>query len=369
MAHHHHHHHRSTAEPTVAARPQQIDALRTLIRLGSLHTPMVVRTAATLRLVDHILAGARTVKALAARTDTRPEALLRLIRHLVAIGLLEEDAPGEFVPTEVGELLADDHPAAQRAWHDLTQAVARADISFTRLPDAIRTGRPTYESIYGKPFYEDLAGRPDLRASFDSLLACDQDVAFDAPAAAYDWTNVRHVLDVGGGKGGFAAAIARRAPHVSATVLEMAGTVDTARSYLKDEGLSDRVDVVEGDFFEPLPRKADAIILSFVLLNWPDHDAVRILTRCAEALEPGGRILIHERAEAPSGGTRTSDLYFSVLDLRMLVFLGGALRTREKWDGLAASAGLVVEEVRQLPSPTIPYDLSLLVLAPAATGA
>nr|4WXH_A Chain A, Carminomycin 4-O-methyltransferase DnrK [Streptomyces peucetius]4WXH_B Chain B, Carminomycin 4-O-methyltransferase DnrK [Streptomyces peucetius] len=367
MAHHHHHHHRSTAEPTVAARPQQIDALRTLIRLGSLHTPMVVRTAATLRLVDHILAGARTVKALAARTDTRPEALLRLIRHLVAIGLLEEDAPGEFVPTEVGELLADDHPAAQRAWHDLTQAVARADISFTRLPDAIRTGRPTYESIYGKPFYEDLAGRPDLRASFDSLLACDQDVAFDAPAAAYDWTNVRHVLDVGGGKGGFAAAIARRAPHVSATVLEMAGTVDTARSYLKDEGLSDRVDVVEGDFFEPLPRKADAIILSFVLLNWPDHDAVRILTRCAEALEPGGRILIHERDDLHENSF--NEQFSTELDLRMLVFLGGALRTREKWDGLAASAGLVVEEVRQLPSPTIPYDLSLLVLAPAATGA
>ncbi|GAA2248199.1 hydroxyindole O-methyltransferase [Streptomyces ruber] len=354
-----------TAEPTVAARPQQIDALRTLIRLGSLHTPMVVRVAATLRLVDHIRDGSRTVEDLAARTDTQPQALLRLIRHLVAIGLLEEAAPGEFVPTEVGELLADDHPAAQRAWHDLTQTVARADISFIRLLDAVRTGRPTYESVYGKPFYDDLAARPDLRASFDSLLACDQDVAFDAPAAAYDWTNVRHVLDVGGGKGGFAAAIARQAPHTSVTVLEMAGTVDTARAYLKGEGLSDRVDVVEGDFFEPLPRRADVIILSFVLLNWPDHDAVRILTRCAEALEPGGRILVHERDDLQENSFNEQ---FTELDLRMLVFLGGALRTREKWDHLATAAGLVVEEVRQLPSPTIPYDLSLLVLAPAPTG-
>ncbi|MEI5034621.1 methyltransferase [Streptomyces sp. S1A(2023)] len=351
-----------TAEPTHDGRPQQIDALRTLIRLGSLHTPMVVRVAATLRLVDHILDGARSVEALAARTDTRPGPLLRLIRHLVAIGLLEESAPGEFVPTETGGLLADDHPASQRAWHDLTQTVAHADMSFTRLLDAVRTGRPTYESIYGTTFYEDLAQRPQLRESFDSLLACDQDVAFDAPAAAYDWTGVRHVLDVGGGKGGFAAAVARRAPHVSATVLEMAGTVDAARTYLKGEGLTERVDAVEGDFFDPLPRKADAVILSFVLLNWPDEDAVRILSRCAEALEPGGRILVHERDDTHENSFNEQ---FTELDLRMLVFLGGALRTREKWEGLAASAGLVVESVRQLPSPTIPFDLSLLVLAPA----
>jgi arminomycin 4-O-methyltransferase/SAM-dependent hydroxylase len=350
-----------TADPQVCSGPPDADALRTLIRLGSLHTPMVVRVAATLRLVDHIEAGVTSPAELAAKTDTDPHTLLRLMRHLVAIGILAQTAPGHFAPTAVGKMLTSDHPAAQRAWHDLTQAVARADLGFTRLLDAVRTGKPTYESVYGKPFYDDLAATPELRESFDSLLACDQDVAYDGPTAAYDWTAVKHVLDVGGGQGGFVTAIARAASHVTATILERPGTADAAHRYIAAEGFSDRIEVIEGDFFAPLPRTADVVILSFVLLNWSDEDAKRILERCADALVPGGRILVYERDDPPDASTNED---FTELDLRMLVFLGGRLRTRDEWAAFAKTAGLVVESVSRLPSPTVPYDLSLLVLAP-----
>ncbi|MFC9087320.1 SnoaL/DnrD family polyketide biosynthesis methyl ester cyclase [Nocardiopsis dassonvillei] len=351
--------HAVAADPTEP--PDDTSALKSLIRMGSLHTPMVVRVAATLHLVDHLLAGVRRIDTLAEATGTDPRSLLRLVRHLVAIGVLGRQDSGDLFPTKIGLLLAEDHPAGQRAWHDLGQTVARADMSFTRLFDAVRTGRPTYEYIYGKPFYDDLAEHQELRDSFDELLALDQDRAYEAPAAAYDWSGAQHVLDVGGGQGGFLAAVARQAPHLTGTLLEMAGTTDTARAYLGKEGLTDRVEVVEGDFFQPLPVQADVVILSFVLLNWPDHDATRILSRCAQALKPGGRILVHERDDVHAESFNDE---FTDLDLRMLVFLGGTLRTREEWDGLASSAGLVVESVRQLPSPTIPFDLSLLVLAP-----
>ncbi|MFI6786052.1 methyltransferase [Nonomuraea sp. NPDC050383] len=344
------------------AGPRDDDALWTLIRLGSLHTPMAVRVAATLRLVDHIQAGATSPRELAERTGTNPDALARLARHLVAVGVLEEPEPGRLAPTAVGRVLADDHPAAQRAWHDLGEIVARADVGFTRLLDAVRTGRPTYADVYGKPFYDDLAAQPRLRESFETLMACDQHVAYDAPTAAYDWSGVRHVCDVGGGTGGFVAAIARAAPHLTATIVELPGTAQAARDHLAAEGLADRADVIEGDFFQPLPCKADVMLLSFVLLNWPDEEAARILTRCAESLNPGGRILVHERDDlAENCGNER----FTELDLRMLVFLGGRLRTRDEWAGLAARAGLVVESVRRLPNPTIPFELSLLVLAPA----
>ncbi|MGH3982311.1 MAG: methyltransferase [Pseudonocardiaceae bacterium] len=350
-----------TADAMVLSGPRDVDALRTLIRLGSLHTPMVVRVAATLRLVDHIEAGVTSPEALAAKTGTDPCTLLRLMRHLVAIGILARTAPGHFASTAVGKMLASDHPAAQRAWHDLTQAVARADLAFTRLLDAVRTGKPTYESVYGKPFYDDLAATPELHESFDSLLACDQAVAYDGPTAAYDWTAVKHVLDVGGGQGGFVTAIARAVPHVTATVLERPKTADAARRYIAAEGFSDRIEVIEGDFFAPLPRTADVVILSFVLLNWADEDARRIVARCADALTPGGRILVYERDDPPEASTNEE---FTELDLRMLVFMGGRLRLRNEWAGLAETAGLVVESVSRLPSPTVPYDLSLLVLAP-----
>jgi len=339
----------------------QMRELDELLKLGSLHTPMAVRVAATLRLVDHILAGTASPDALAKATGVNGNALLRVIRHLVAVGLLEEVSPGELAPTSLGRLLADDHPAQQRAWFDLTNAVSRADLAFFQLLDAVRTGRPTYEKVYGRTFYEDLSADPELAASFDALMACDQDTVYQGPAEAYDWTGVGHVLDVGGGTGGFLTAIAKAAPHVRGTLLELATPAAGARRHFDANGLGDRLDVVEGDFFDSLPIKADVITLSFVLLNWSDDDARRILRRCKDALEPGGRILVFERDDLASDA---SNPQFTLLDMRMLVFLGGRLRTRDEWSLFAGSAGLTVESVSRIPSPSMPFDLSLLVLAP-----
>ncbi|ASR39071.1 methyltransferase [Prauserella marina] len=335
--------------------------LDVLLRLGSLHTPMAVRVAATLRLVDHINAGHDSPAKLAKVTGTNANALLRIVRHLVAVGLLRETGPDQLEPTTTGRLLADDHPAQQRAWFDLTNAVARADLAFVRLLDAVRTGRPTYESIYGQPFYDDLAANPELAKSFDTLMACDQDLAYDAPAAAYDWSNAKHVLDVGGGIGGFLAAIAKIAPHVRGTLLELPLVSERGAEHFRTAGLDDRMNTVAADFFEPLPVKADVIVLSFVLLNWSDDEARRILRRCADALEPGGRIVVLERDDLAEDASNEK---FTILDMRMLVFLGGRLRTRDEWSTFACSAGLTVESAEKVASPSVPFDLSLLVLAP-----
>lgn len=336
--------------------------LTTLLRLGSLHTPMAVRVAATLRLVDHMLDGTTDIDALAVRTETHAPTLHRLIRHLVAIGILRSTGPNTYLPSELGLLLADDHPAGQRRWHDLTEAVARADVSFIHLLKAVRSGEPTYASVYGRPFYDDITADAELGQSLDDLLACDQQVAYDAPAAAVDWTGVEQVLDVGGGNGGFAAAICRTAPQVRVTILEQSRTGDAARKFIGQEGFAHRVDVLVGDFFEPLPIPADVVILSFVLLNWSDEVARGLLGRCAAALRPGGRILVYERDDTAETAANEN---FTELDLRMLVFLGGRLRTRDEWRSLAAEAGLAVDSVTRIPSPTVPYDLSLLTLTVA----
>ncbi|MEX5712129.1 methyltransferase [Parafrankia sp. FMc6] len=340
---------------------QEMRELDVLLRLGSLHTPMAVRVAATLRLVDHINAGTTSPAELAKVTGTNQNALLRLIRHLVAVGVLAETGPGRLTPTKTGMLLANDHPAQQRAWFDLNNAVSRADLAFFQLLAAVQTGNPTYESVYGRTFYEDLTANPRLAESFDVLMACDEDVVYDAPAAAYDWSHARHVMDVGGGIGGFLTAIARAAPHVRGTLLELALPTERARAQFKAAGLDDRLDAVAGDFFQPLPVKADVITLSFVLLNWSDDNARRILRRCTDALTPGGRIVVLERDDLVEDA---SNEQFTLLDLRMLVFLGGRLRTRDEWSTFASSAGLTVESARKVASPSVPFDLSLLVLAP-----
>ena len=59
------------------------------------------------------------------------------------------------------------------------------------------------------------------------------------------------------------------------------------------QGLSERVEVVGGDFFASFPR-ADLYLLKFVLHDWEDERCVTILKRCRDAMAPGGRIAIVE---------------------------------------------------------------------------
>ncbi|MFK0229376.1 methyltransferase [Streptomyces sp. NPDC090303] len=336
---------------------QDLDTL--LKQLGNLVTPMAVRVAATLRLVDHLRDGATTVGELAARTGTHAPTLARLVRHLVVTGVLEGDGDdGTLRPTRLGLLLADDHPAQQRAWLDLRGAVARADLAFAGLLDVIRTGRPAYQDRFGRPFWEDLSAEPELADSFDALMSCDEDLAYDAPVAALDWTGTRHVLDVGGGDGALLAAAARTAPKLRGTLVELPGPAARARRRFAGAGLDDRLAVVDGSFFDPLPGGADTVLLSFVLLNWSDEDVLAVLRRCVEALEPGGRIVVLDRADRAGDG---SDRFFStLLDLRMLVFMGGRVRTRDEVVRLAADAGLALTAEGGSGSSTLPFDFSIL---------
>ncbi|OUD04947.1 methyltransferase [Streptomyces swartbergensis] len=352
---------------TSSSRQHDGTPMDTLISMCDLVTPMALRVAATLRLTDHMLSGATDAPALATVTDTDPGALHRLIRHLAAVGVYRESAPGRFEPTEVGLLLADDHPVRQRHWLSLDQPVGRADLAFTRLLDAVGTGLPTYEALYGRPFWEDLSADPALGEAFDRLMATEEEAVHAVPIAAYDWSGVRHVFDVGGAPGGFLQSVARAAPQVRGTVLDLPGPARRTRERIAAAGLADRIDVLAGDFFDELPVRADLVLLSMILLNWQDDEAARILKRCRDALEPGGRILLRERAEPAQGpDVSTSDRYFSVLDLRMLVFLGGRVRTTQEWYALAESAGLTVTSViSPLSSPVVPFDFCLIEMSPA----
>lgn len=331
-----------------------------LIRLGSLHTPMAVRVAATLRLCDHVEAGADTVADLAAVTETDPRTLLRLMRHLVAINILAVDETStRYTVTDLGNVLTDGHFAAQRLWHDLNEVIARADVGFMSLLDAVRTGDETYSKTYGQPFYDDLTEHPELRQSFDELFSFDEDVAFEAPTGAVDWSAVSTVMDVGGGTGGFISSIAQRHPTIAFTLFDLPAVVDKTSRTMTADGLTSRITFVPGDFREWLPAGFDIVILSFVLNGCPDDQARDLLIRCRESLNDKGRILVFEREDTAAASYNER---FTELDLRMLVFLGGRLRLREEWEQFAASAGLRLSHSHRLDNPSVPFDLSLLEL-------
>ncbi|MEO7261238.1 MAG: methyltransferase [Jatrophihabitantaceae bacterium] len=307
--------------------------------LADLATPMAVRVAATLRVADHVAAGRRTAAEIAAAIGAHPDALDRLLRHLVVIGLFDRDRRGEYTATELGGQLREDHPAGKRKWLDMAGAIGRGDLSFVELEHSVLTGEPAYPVRYGAQFWADLAADPALSASFDAMMQHHIELDHRSIADAYDWAAIECVVDVGGGSGGLLSVLLARHANLRGTLVEMPGPAAAARLRFAEQGQSSRTEVVTGSFFDPLPTGADAYVLSAVIHDWQDEQAIRILRRCAEAAGEKSRVLVIEAIGADGESPDTG------MDLRMLAYYGGKERGLAELRGLAGEAGLAVRGV------------------------
>jgi ubiquinone/menaquinone biosynthesis C-methylase UbiE len=338
----------------------QPSAWQVLAPVIDLVTPMAVRAAAALRLADLMTEGAVPVDRLAARSGADPEALRRLLRHLVHHGVFTEPSPGEFGANEAAALLRSDHPSGMQVGLDLEGFGGQMDLAFTGLLHTLRTGQPAWQAVFGAPFWEYLAANPAMSASFDATMAAGSEYVADA-AAGYDLSAARHVVDVGGGTGELVAAVLEAHPRLRATLVDLPDTVERGRRQLAARGLAERCGAVGQSFFEPLPAGGDVYLLSSVLHDWGDSEAAAILRRCAEAAGERGRVVIIEQ-HAPEGG---DPAMFAEMDLRMLVFCGGRERTLDDYTALAAEAGLAIAGVRTTPLGQVVLDCARAASAPA----
>ena len=210
---------------------------------------------------------------------------------------------GAYALTDAGQWLRDDHPQGVRASIDLEGAIGHADMCVVELLHTVRTGEPAFPRRFGRGFWEDLAEHPDRAASYHALMG--RQLAAEAPvvAAAYDWSALGEVVDVGGGDGSLLIALLRAHPTLRGTVLDLAAPAAAAARALAAAGLADRGRARAGSFFEPLPAGAGGYILSRVIHDWDDDHARRILRNCAHAARPDGKVLVVEDTEDVSPPT------------------------------------------------------------------
>jgi 2,7-dihydroxy-5-methyl-1-naphthoate 7-O-methyltransferase len=300
--------------------------------LSDLCTPWCIHVAATLRIADHIEAGAADIDSVAAAAGADRDSLHRVLRHLVSRGVFEEPEHGRFALNETARGLLGE---PGRLGFDLEGIGGRMAYAWGTLLSAVRTGKPAYREAFGRGFWEDLDAHPDIAASFDALMGPaghgtpDPEVLVDPS----DWERIRTVVDVGGGTGALLAEILRAHPHVRGTLVDLPGPIARSVETFAAAGVADRVIVVAQSFFDPLPAGADLYILKNVLGDWPDSEATAILKRCAEAARLGGRVVALTKS-AP--GEEASP------ELLMMVLVGGRDRTFEEFRELAREAGLKV---------------------------
>lgn len=295
--------------------------------------------AATLRIANHISAGIDRIADLAAAAGCDPFVLHCVLGHLVHKGVFQEPEPGRFALNETSSALL--VPAVSLGL-DLNGIGGRMAHAWGTLLNYTRTGAPAYHEVFRRGFWEDLQAHPEIHASFDALIGPDGHGSFnpDFPLTG-GWDAVHTVVDVGGGTGAMLAEILRAHPRIHGTLLDLPETVARSAAIFRQAGVTARVTTAAQSFFDPLPAGADVYLLRGILNDWPDREAAAILTRCAEAARPGGRVVIL-KSVGPDGAPKR--LFIE------MVLVGGKPRTLTEFRELARQSGLEVVQAGPHPS-------------------
>jgi len=138
-----------------------------------------------------------------------------------------------------------------------------------------------------------------------------------------------------------AAALLARYDQARAIIFDAAPPTDTTRRSLQETGVANRIKFKQGDFFKAVPADGDLYMLKSIIHNWDDASSVAILTNCARAMAPDGRILIADRL-IPEGNAASEAKLF---DLNMMVTAGGEERTEAEYAALLTASGLRLTRV------------------------
>jgi hypothetical protein len=107
------------------------------------------------------------------------------------------------------------------------------------------------------------------------------------------------------------------------------------------------VRIVEGSFFERVPEDGDAYVLKNVIHDWPDADAVHILSNVRTAACTGKRVLLVEFV-IPK---HDREFLGNWLDLEMLIGAAARERTAGEYGQLLNCAGFQMTRVVETASP------------------
>jgi SAM-dependent methyltransferase len=252
-----------------------------------------------------------------------------LLDALAAIGLLERCGTAFVATPEVRRVLTEKGDRSRRhtVLHDLWHTGL-----WTRLEESLVSGAPVTDRSRD-PFFT----RPDVLTRFFPNLAhaMVETSRVEPPvfAAGLTLPARARVLDLGGGLGNFAQAIAAAHGDAEVVLFDQAPVIEAATS-------APRVELRAGDFLrDPLDPEGggfDRVVLSRVLMGLDDVRAVELLERVRDVLRPHGAVDVLELRRGEGAAGRVAAL----LDVDMLLLTGGAVRSGEDLRALLAAARL-----------------------------
>ncbi len=335
----------TTSKVPASPSPQQLEELYRL--MSGYRVSQAIYVAAKLGIADLLEEGPQGTDELAQATGTHAATLYRVLRYLVGVGLFEEVAPRRFTLTPLGAGLRTDLPGSIRpmALMLLDQASWQP---WGQLLYSVQTGETAFEHVHGMGRFDYLAEHPDTAAVFNEAMSSNTARSGTAIIDAYDFSGIERLVDVGGGHGLLLATVLQAHPTMRGVLFDRPQVIAGAQATLEAAGVSDRCELVGGDFFAEVPSGGDAYLLRQIIHDWDDARAVAILRNCRRAMGEAGRLLVVERAISPDYRRALPVLH---IDLEMLVNVGGLERTDAEYEALFAAADFRLTSIVPLGDP------------------
>lgn len=158
---------------------------------------------------------------------------------------------------------------------------------WTDLDEAVATGRGVREQL----------GQRSEAETVNFILAMENTARRRAKQVLklVAVSDVRRMLDVGGGPATYPIVFAAKNENLHATVLDLRIPLNVAREKVKEAGLQKRIKLVEGDYFRvEFGTGYDLVLISNILHSMSPGRARLVVGKSFNALVPGGRIVIHD---------------------------------------------------------------------------
>ena len=295
----------------------------------------VLLTAVTFDLFTKLgqrrLAGAQIGKEL----GLHPRGVADFLDALVAMRFLEREGEGADAkyfntpatalyldresPRYIGGILEMLNARLFKYWHDL--------------PEALRTGQPQNETKHGKKgIFDELYADPTKLEQFLDAMSGLSRINFEALAGKFDFSRYRTLCDVGGATGLLSIEVAKKRPHIECISFDLPPVEPVARKHVATAGLSNRVRIASGDFFQDSLPKADVITMGMILHDWNLEKKMKLIRAAYDALPSGGAFIA---IEALIDNARRENVFGLLMSLNMLIEFGDAFDYSaadfEKW--------------------------------------
>lgn len=265
---------------------------------GSYGTELLTAAVAHFNVFGLLAEGPKTFEELRGALELEDRPAVVLVTAMRAMRLVDKDANGRLSLSSMAtEHLA---PGAPLEVSDYI-GLAATSPGVTEMVARLKTNQPADVSGDGGAAFifrqgiKSAMDQTDLARHFTLALAGRAKNVAPVLAERLPMDGVTRFLDVGGGTGIYSIALLQKYPELRATVLDHAEVLKVAAEMAERYGVSERLELREGDMFaDPLPTDCQAILLSNILHDWDVPQCRLLVERCANVLPAGGQLLIHD---------------------------------------------------------------------------